>query len=434
MKTMITLTSMICALRADLQAVAVAPDILLVDDFNRKSMSNKLGGNIGEWKSDPTDSSQWCKVGFDNHSFTGSSGYSLRISYNVASNKTTFIQQDENIPTQELGFHDVAFNGVYMSLKDLDASSYRYLVFYAKGDKNQGFTRKFKLELKDEKRSAAVFIEGVTSHWKQFTVSLDQFSSWIQLDKLRELTIVFDQNVTLPKGVIYLDDVYFAKNLQPAQKGPKNIYADWTDIPPTIDGNLEEWKGAAPAKLDPAKNLESGKIKNEKDLSAEFYFRWDSQYLYFAIHVNDNEVVCLKSGRDLYLNDAVELYIDPGNDGLIWGNEDDYQIGFSPSSPNGTAQCYSWFQNKVPSESEVRFAGKVVKGGYNIEAAIAWKFLKKEVENSKGGEEPEIGVSVGVHDLDLKDDTRTGKLVWNFDKNPKDPAKFLLGTLTLLKK
>ncbi len=586
---------------------ATMPNVLMIDSFDEKRLVNKLGGNIGTWKRDPKDDSQWYEISFDDRNFIGKSGSCLRIDYNIASHMTTYVVKETEVTSPEIGFHAPAFGGIYMQVKNQELGSYKFLVFSIKGDKRIGYTRKIKLEVKDKSRMAAVFVDGITSSWRRFYIPLWQFSPSINIKEIQEIVLVFDQNVTLPKGTLYLDEMYFATEkiaiedfyayqelLKPKeeptamleepkielpptpeqiietekqeiaqaaqaaslevkredenvvvtthinfetdqstildaevgklsvvaeliQKHPKfmveihghtdsqgkdrynyhlsqrrshavkDFFEQLEDIDPNhlipygwglrkpvesndtvegraenrrvefsfstkmispvykleqplkIDGSLADWPKFATFELDSISHLEMGNISNAEDLSANVHLQWDENYLYFAARIYDSELLCLKSGRNLYMSDSVELYIDPEGDGLAWSNPKDFQIGFSPSGPSKTPQIWAWFQNKEPNPKEIKYASRVEKDGYTLEAQIAWNFLNpnfvKRLKEEKGTLQWDgipLNMTVAVHDVDSKDESQEAKLNWHFKKDETVKDRFQLGSLLLI--
>ena len=410
---------------------------LLIDDFNAMNSANKLEGGVHPWEKDPGDASQWCRVSYDTFSFVGPSGHSLKIDYNIDSNMTTYMAEDNKISAQEVGTHGVAFNGIYSLLNELDATPYNYLIFSARGDEHVGFTRKFKVEIQDNSRRGEYFVDGLTSKWQKIVIPLDQFSSVIDLSKLKAFVIVFDQNVTRKEGIIYIDDLYLAKNKF------DDIYPLSYDVhkavhPIIIDGLLRDWNDVPPISIDGEKNLELGAVSGKSDLSAEGYYQWDEQYLYFAVNVKDSEVLPLRSPRDFFQSDSVELFIDPENNGLVFGNPKDFQIDFSPPIPGKKPQIFEWFQNREPTRDEVRFASVKTRGGYCIEAAISWEFISPTLASAvKQGatrtlEGTMLQSTFAVNDVDIEDKTPHAKINWFFKKDSADPTKFNMATLRLV--
>jgi len=136
-------------------------------------------------------------------------------------------------------------------------------------------------------------------------------------------------------------------------------------------------------------------------------------------------VIVRKSGKNIWKDDALELFIDPGGDGLFWDNPGDFQIGVRAEEETGATRVWSWFQGgEDPSESGAVHARSVVDGtGYILEGRIRWDYLGI---NPKEG--LEIRLSPALHDLDR--DRSEMKAEWHF-RNEEDYQRFGLGRLRL---
>lgn len=167
--------------------------ILLLDHFNDKINSSKLGP-FGSWNINPQDYTQYCFESFSPLTKRGPKGYALRIDYDVDSPQP-------------------AYNGIWFKLGEIDLSDYKYLVLWIKGDQERGFTRHFKIELKNSYGEKGIYyITDITSNWKEFIVPLNKLMGISRFDRMRELVFVFeDWRVTKKEGVIYVDDIYFSK-------------------------------------------------------------------------------------------------------------------------------------------------------------------------------------------------------------------------------
>lgn len=416
-----------------LSSLFAADDALWVADFNDGKLITKMGGGIGAWQFDPNDRSSWCEISISPEEVHfGEPGSSMKIEYNVQSTKENFVTGQENLTPYEVGRHGEAFNGVYMLFDRQNVTPYKYLAFSARGDAQSGFSRKFKIEFKDQSRAQSSSFDKLTDRWQTYYVALDQFGSSLNLSELKEVVFVFDRSMTRTSGVMYVDDIYFTKRrgnedesasaLSPESVAPADAPQTWGV---TIDGDLAEWRDLPKISYS-AKNMEFGTIRNKRDLSGEFQFQWDERYLYLALTVKDNEITQAKAPKEIYQADVVELFIDPKNDGLVWNNPSDFQIGFAPMGPNGQPQSWAWFQGKEPSPQEVLFNSKRGHGGYTVEAAISWDFLGVQPFDGMN-----IGASPAIHDTDIKRKKTETKLNWRFSQNPVDPGKFNLGTLNL---
>jgi len=166
---------------------------ILINDFNKKENFNNIDGDFGSWNIFYGDENQRCQDEFSSSERVGDHGYSLKLIYDVDS------------PVS-------AYNGFFTKLLNIDLTDYKYLVFYVKGDKQAGFTRKLNLELKNKFEIGKTVIDGVTDKWRKMVIPLDEFRGLTSLKDMKELVIVFsDINATKKEGVIYIDDIYFSK-------------------------------------------------------------------------------------------------------------------------------------------------------------------------------------------------------------------------------
>ncbi|MBN1269248.1 MAG: DUF3131 domain-containing protein, partial [Kiritimatiellae bacterium] len=182
--------------------------------------------------------------------------------------------------------------------------------------------------------------------------------------------------------------------------------------PPAIDGVLTEWTDErGRARLSFPEHLEFGFPANKDRFEAAARFAWDEKHLYIGVEVREDELVAEAPAAELYKDDAIELFLDPGNDGFVWGDAKDFQIGFSPSGPKGRPQVYAWFQkNPAPGVVVSSFLGGTPEGeDYVIEAAIPWEFL------GVSGVRPGMTLpgSIAVHTVN-RARTSSAKLNWSF--------------------
>jgi hypothetical protein len=146
-------------------------------------------------------------------------------------------------------------------------------------------------------------------------------------------------------------------------------------VAPAIDGELGEWTGGSyplPACVYGC-SLRSG----DADLSAQVYLGWDASYLYLAVQVRDDKIVVVRSGRNLYLSDAVEIQLDANLAADFSStslSSDDYQIGLSAGNFGTIApNAYRWYPRSTEgSLSAVVVKGKQLADGYTLEAKIPW--------------------------------------------------------------
>jgi hypothetical protein len=174
-----------------LLAVAASAE-LMVADFNSGAKPNNVGGDFGSWIKDPNDPMQGCIETFDAKDRYGSKGYALRLIYSVASKNP-------------------AYGGLWMRLQNLDASKYDALAFRVRGDAGMGYTKTFKVELKDAlDQSSHHYVTNVSDQWQDVVIPLTDFEGMANPRRLKEFVVTFeDTTATAKQGVIYLDDVRF---------------------------------------------------------------------------------------------------------------------------------------------------------------------------------------------------------------------------------
>ncbi len=167
-----------------------------------------------------------------------------------------------------------------------------------------------------------------------------------------------------------------------SNNGP-NVGIPQAITPPTIDGNLSEWSGALPGPFDaPYVTYQKGRTwTGPDDISAQFYFAWDSENFYVAAVVTDNiHIQTTKTrGYDLYYGDDIEIWFDtdlPGDFASREGNADDFQLGLSPGDFAGLSpEAVFWKPDRSDSRNKMVKVGalpRVGASGYNIEAAMPW--------------------------------------------------------------
>ena len=157
------------------------------------------------------------------------------------------------------------------------------------------------------------------------------------------------------------------------------------------------------------------------DTELSFDFTWDDDNLYFEAKVHDTELRNAQPAELLYKGDCIELFIDPQNDGLRWGQAADLQLGFAPDTgpdkdPEGKA--YEWFSN---GHRMVTHTIRMTDDGYTVSASIPWSML---------GLTPKPGLTLGISPAvrDLRDAMPWLKSEWFL--NPQGES-IQLGELTL---
>ena len=175
-------------------AMAAGTEIVLAD-FNTGSKPSNIDGDFGAWNKDPNDETQGITMSFVSDDALGdSAGYSIRLDYDVDS-------------------PNPAYNGFWMKLNNVDATPYKALTFYIKGDATAGFTKRLKIELKDiGNKPSSYIVANVTEKWQKVSIPFDKFRFVKDWSSLNEFVVTFDDVNSRPKkGTIYIDQIVLAK-------------------------------------------------------------------------------------------------------------------------------------------------------------------------------------------------------------------------------
>lgn len=152
------------------------------------------GVEYGVWNKDPEDETQGCKMEIAEPGL-GDKGQAVKLEYDIDS------------PNE-------AFNGFWMKLNNADLSKYGKLVLWVKGDKNAGYTKKIKIEIKNANESSAVYAGDITDVWSAIEVPFKDFDKITDWSKISEFVVVFDEQATgdtAKTGSICIDNISFAK-------------------------------------------------------------------------------------------------------------------------------------------------------------------------------------------------------------------------------
>jgi len=198
-----------------------------------------------------------------------------------------------------------------------------------------------------------------------------------------------------------------------------------------IDGDLSEWEGLEPFVFNPNDQLDYGTIDDVNDCAVELYTVWDEEYLFVAARITDDEIVSRKGGDAIYKNDCLELYFDPADDGFVWGNPKDVQLGFSPDVTDvcHIGKSWAWFQKENPLETgAVNLISTKTERGFNLELAVKWSFMGITPNFNK-----KIRFTPAFHDADEEGASEAKLNAFFQEATGKDETK-KLGFLELIAK
>ncbi len=207
--------------------------------------------------------------------------------------------------------------------------------------------------------------------------------------------------------------------------------ATFLSTAPKIDGVWDDWTTTQY----PIKGVVFGKKNWEgsDDLEGAYRIGWDTNFLYLAVKVTDDQYVQLSTGANLYKGDSLELLLDSNLAGDL-GNRsltvDDFQIGISPGkgTPGHNPEAFGWFpRSKAGSLTGVKIASVSGDALYRVEAAIPWTVLGVTPASGQ-----QYGFAVSISDDDNSNEAVQQSMVSN-DPNRvlTDPTTW--GTLTLVK-
>jgi hypothetical protein len=171
---------------------------IAIEDFNKGSAGrNLLNGDTGSFHA-PNKT-----VGNDliqSYSFEDDDDWSLRLDYDL---------------TKKSGMV-----GYWTRLNNSDFSKFTengFLIFYIRGNKENGFPSKLKVELKssDGRYKDNIMIGGISENWKLKKIPLKKFSEIHSWANMHELVFVLSSSDFSPddslKGTIYIDNIAIAE-------------------------------------------------------------------------------------------------------------------------------------------------------------------------------------------------------------------------------
>ncbi len=187
--------------------------------------------------------------------------------------------------------------------------------------------------------------------------------------------------IASPISAVYASTQLGAAPANPAAK----IYdVGWQRTPPVVDGNLSEWSGYQKMPLD--RSTATYPPANERpapdDLSAWASLVWDSDKLYIAVDVTDENIV--RSSRNWHFDDMAAFTFDVDNSGVF--SLGDIRLTFSP---DGLVTNNGGLALGVESQTVKR------SGGWLTEASLPLdQFGADFLSNAQ------IGFTWGVQDRD----------------------------------
>ncbi len=109
------------------------------------------------------------------------------------------------------------WSAFWVKLQGADLRPYAKLVFDVRADPQPGLPKQIKLEVKRPGEVSIKYVSGIGADWKTVSVKLADFgsagygkpvSSWAGIE---ELVVTFESAKSGPQGVVFLDNLTFAR-------------------------------------------------------------------------------------------------------------------------------------------------------------------------------------------------------------------------------
>jgi len=198
---------------------------------------------------------------------------------------------------------------------------------------------------------------------------------------------------------------------------PRSLVAFQAATSPTLDGDLSEWAAIPEIILDANTahwhDYQGGDPPSWRDASLALQVTWDSQHLYFGLHVNDDLLV-RDSGDTFWWDDEIEIWLDGNRDGLT-GSIYDHHYTFNTDG----------LVTDKGNPTDLQVTMQTVDGGWNVEVAVPRSHLPSGTLVEGG----EIGFTFGYRDDDDGGDWDI-RMLWEGDERNNDTAE-RYGTLLL---
>jgi len=240
---------------------------------------------------------------------------------------------------------------------------------------------------------------------------------WAEMERaLGQVKEEFKNHPSFEGFAIHCDYSYMAlqngRNAPTAQRTENYILKSQKrtkDI--SVDGNLSDWDISQPFIVDKKSNVVYGNIdwQGPQDLSFKVWSVWDDDNIYFSFYVKDDNIAQVKTGKDMWTSDHIELWFDAdlaGDYNEAVNSQDDFQFGFSPGDFNGMpGEVYIWIPESVSDyKTEAGIAASKTDDGYIIEVKIHKTLFTNTLESlrvkslfTKGAK---FGVSIEASDTD----------------------------------
>jgi hypothetical protein len=150
----------------------------------------------------------------------------------------------------------------------------------------------------------------------------------------------------------------------PPDRPPGVVVATAVDVPPSLDGEVDDWEGATfvDFAIAGAAHLHMRHPGYVPSGSLSLAAKYDADFLYFAVIVQDDAVVSNSPGDAVYEDDSVSLFFDGEGDGAgAWGF-DDHEVAIGASG--------YWEDTSIGQSVDLEGDVDLTEVGYVIEVSI----------------------------------------------------------------
>jgi len=206
------------------------------------------------------------------------------------------------------------------------------------------------------------------------------------------------------------------------------LFSVFRNLPPSIDGNLDDWKGITPISLGREEfGCVSGMPASGENNpnSALIYTGWDNDFFYFAAEVTDDKFNQPYTGDKIWAGDSIQIGFDPLNnaeEGNGYEKDDyEYTLGLTEKGP----EIYGFHnEGKVDERATKEIKLMISKKGNQIcyEAAFPWSTLSSFIPDPEKGEA--MGFALTIMDNEEEKHTQKWLALGNGIVTGKDPSKF----------
>ena len=198
--------------------------------------------------------------------------------------------------------------------------------------------------------------------------------------------------------------------------------SNWVGRLETTKGEVLEWLRAVPVHMNPLScRVEAGTVSRPSDFMARVYTLWDLGMFYVAAVVRDDQLVGDHDGKDIWQDDALELWLDCRHDAVSHTlvQDDEYQLGFAPAA-QGRPHAAAWAWRNPDTEPVIKamqVASTLTNDGYILEGAVPWQVLH--------GCSPKLGGMIGfnISMVDKDEDQVWTHVTWAGEVH-SDPSQF----------